>query len=193
LINSISIKEENKMLLGKPYNFLSEAATMDLMDPTTAPEVRETIEELEDELANNVEEVKPDEMVTNGGVPVTTAESAILIESNGCYYVAMEAVLAIAEDVATDEANGEEPTADEVAGEVPGIIDHIAKINGVDVEDIKVVISAEESAYICECAINESKASKGKKKGGKSAKKAKILAKAAKALEGKIKIFKKKK
>ena len=87
------------MLLGKPYRFLSEAATQDLMDPATSDEVKDTVEELEDVLTNNVEEVKPSDMVTNGGVPVTTAESAILVEgTNGGYYVAIEAVISICED-----------------------------------------------------------------------------------------------
>lgn len=179
------------MLLGNPYKFLSEAATQDLMDPATSPEVKDTVDELEDTLTNNVEEVKPDDMVTNGGVPVTTAESAILVESNGRYFLAMEAVLAICEDEAAEEAPaGEEPTADDVADKAPDVIEQIADANGVDKEDITVVISAEEAAYVCECAINESKASKGKKS-GKATKKAKILAKAAKALEGKIKLIKK--
>ena len=183
------------MILGKPYSFLSEAATQDLMDPATSTEVKDTVEELEDVLTNNVEEVKPDDMVTNGGVPVTTAESAILVEgADGRYYVAMESVLAICEDEAAEEAPaGEEPDADAIADKAPDVIEQIANANGVDKDEITVVINADESAYICECAINESKACKGKKKGGKSAKKAKVLAKAAKALEGKIKIFKKKK
>ena len=177
------------MLLGKPYSFLSEAATQDLMDPATSEEVKDTVEELEDVLTNNVEEVKPDDMVTNGGVPVTTAESAILIEANGEYFLSMEAVISICEDEV--EAEGGEATAEEIADKAPDVVEQIADANGVDKEDITVVISAEESAYICECAINESKASKGKKS-GKAAKKAKILAKVAKALKGKVKVFKKK-
>lgn len=181
------------MLLGRnPYKFLDEAATADLMDPAVAPEVKNTVEDLEDVLTNNIEEVKPDDMVTNGGVPVTTAESAVLIEANGHYYVSMEAVLAIAEDVAA-EGSDEEPSEDAVAEEGPGVLERIADANDVDVEDITVVIQADECAYICECMINESKACKGKKKGGKAARKAKILAKTAKALEGKVKLFKKKK
>lgn len=175
------------MLLGaNPYKFLSEAATQDLMDPATSPEVKDTIDDLQDTLTNNVEEVKPDDMVTNGGVPVTTAESAILIEANGEYFLSMEAVLAICEDEAAEDA-----TEDEVADSAPDVVEQIAQANGVDKDDITVVINADECAYICECAINESKASKGKKK-GKAARKASILAKAAKALRGKVKVFKKK-
>ena len=179
------------MLLGNPYKFLSEAATQDLMDPATSEEVKDTVEELEDTLTNNVEEIKPDDMVTNGGVPVTTSESAILVEHAGEYFVSMEAVIAICEDEATDDANGEEPTPDAVADKAPDVIEQIADANGVDKEDITVVINADEAAYVCECAINESKASKGKKKGGKSVRKAKILAKTADALKGKLKLFKK--
>lgn len=182
------------MLFGKPYKFLSEAAAADLMDPGTSEEVKDTVDELQDTLTNNVEEVKPDDMVTNGGVPVTTAENALLIESNGRYFISMEAVLAICEDEAeVPETASDDAAADAVAGEAENVIDQIADANGVDKEDITVVINADEAAYVCECAINESKASKGKKKSGKSVRKAKILAKTAKALEGKIKIFKKKK
>lgn len=183
------------MLLGvNPYKFLSEAAVQDLMDPATSEEVKKTIDELEDTLTNDIEEVKPDDMTTNGGVPVTTAENALLVESAGRYYLAMEAVLAICEDEAAAEAEADgdtsEPSADAVADKVPDVVEQIADANGVDKEDITVVINADECAYVCECAINESKASKGKKK--KAVRKAKILAKAAKALEGKVKLFKKK-
>lgn len=183
------------MLLGvNPYKFLSEAAVQDLMDPATSEEVKSTVDELEDTLTNNVEEVKPDDMVTNGGVPVTTAENAVLVESYGHYFLAMEAVLAICEDEANAEAaedGADEATPDQVAGKAPDVVEQIAQANGVDKDDVTVVINADECAYICECAINESKASKGKKK--KAVRKAKILAKAAKALEGKVKLFKKKK
>lgn len=183
------------MLLGvNPYKFLDEAATADLMDPATSEEVKDTVEELEDVLTNNVEEVKPDDMVTNGGVPVTTAESAVLVEANGKYFVSMEAVIAICEDEAAEEAGeGVEPSADDVADKATDVIEQIADANGVDKEDITVVINAESCGYICECAINESKCNKskgGKKK--KAVKKAKILSKVTKALDGKIKVFKKK-
>ena len=181
------------MLLGKPYRFLSEAATQDLMDPATSEEVKDTVEELEDVLTNNVEEVKPSDMVTNGGVPVTTAESAVLVEgTNGGYYVAIEAVISICEDEV--EAEGGDPEqADAVAEKAPDVIEQIAQANGVEAEDITVVINAESALFICESAINESKASKGKKKGGKAVKKAQVLTKVADALKGKVQLFKGKK
>ena len=183
------------MLLGvNPYKFLDEAATADLMDPATSEEVKDTVDELQDTLTNNVEEVKPEDMVTNGGVPVTTAESAVLIEANGKYFVSMEAVIAICEDEAAEDLPaGEEPSADAVADKATDVIEQIADANGVDKEDITVVINQESCAYICECAINESKCSKGKGGKKKAVKKAKILSKVSKALEGKIKVFKKKK
>lgn len=187
------------MLLGKPYSFLSEAATQDLMDPATSDEVKDTVEELEDVLTNNVEEVKPSDMVTNGGVPVTTAESAILVEGvNGGYYVAIEAVISICEDEAAEDPAADtdvdgEPTADAVAEKAPDVIDQIAQANGVEPEDITVVINSESALFICESAINESKASKGKKKGGKAVKKAQVLTKVADALKGKVQLFKGKK
>lgn len=183
------------MFTGKPYKYLSEAATADLLDPGTSEEVKDTIEELQDDLTNNVEEVPADDMVTNGGVPVITAESAILAESsNGRYYISMEAVMRICEDEAEVAADGEEPTADEVVDQADNVIDQIANANGIDPEDVTVVISADEMTYMCECAINESKCNKkkGKKKGGKSAKKIAILSKLTKALKGKVKVAKKK-
>jgi hypothetical protein len=180
------------MLLANPYSFLSEAATQDLMDPATSKEVKDTVDDLEDTLTNNVEEIKPDDMVTNGGVPVTTEESAVLIEAAGGYFLAMEAVISICEDKAAEDLPADEtPTPDAVADQADGVVEQIANANGVDKDDITIVINADEAAYICECAINESKASKGKKKGGKSIRKAKVLAKVSKALEGKVKLFKK--
>lgn len=181
-------------IAGKPYKYLSEAATADLMDPGTSEEVKDTIEELQDDLTNNVEEVPADDMVTNGGVPITTAESAVLCESStGKYYVSMEAVMRICEDEAEAAVEGD-PTPDDVADQADNVIDQIANANGIDPEDVTVVISAEEMTYMCECAINESKCNKkkGKKKGGKSAKKIAILSKLTKALKGKVKVAKKK-
>lgn len=183
------------MLLGvNPYKFLDEAATADLMDPATSEEVKDTVDELQDTLTNNIEEVKPEDMVTNGGVPVTTAESAVLVEHNGEYFVSMEAVISICEDEAAEDLPaGEEPSADAVADKATDVIEQIADANGVDKDDITVIINQESCAYICECAINESKCSKGKCGKKKAVKKAKILSKVSKALEGKIKVFKKKK
>ena len=184
------------MLLGvNPYKFLDEAATADLMDPATSEEVKDTVDELQDTLTNNVEEVKPEDMVTNGGVPVTTTESAVLVESkNGEYFISMEAVIAMCEDAAEEELPaGEEATADQVADYAKDILKNVADQNGVNEEDIKVVISKESCSFICECAINESKCSKGKGGKKKAVRKAKILSKVSKALEGKIKVFKKKK
>ena len=111
------------MLFGKPYKFLSEAATADLMDPATSDEVKDTVDDLQDTLTNNVEEVKPDDMVTNGGVPVTTAENALLVESNGRYYVSMEAVLAICEDEAeVPETASDDDAADACAEKAPDVV-----------------------------------------------------------------------
>lgn len=181
------------MLLAKPHKFLSEAATQDLMDPKTSPEVKDTVEELEDVLTNNVEEVKPSEMVSNGGIPVVSAESALLAvsESTRSYMVAMETVLAIAEAEAAEESEDPvtaDPAPEEIAAKVPDVIEQIANNNGVDKEDITVVINAESANYIIECALNESKCGK---KNGKAAKKAKTLAAAAEALKGKLQLFKK--
>lgn len=175
------------MFMQNPYKLLSEAATQDLMDPATSKEVKDVVDELEDDLTNNVEEVKPDDMVTNGGVPVTTAESALLVESNGRYYVSMEAVMAIAEDEAS--VDGEEAEPEAVADKAEDVIEQIADANGVDKDDITVVINGESAAFMMESAINESKATKGK--GKKAVRKAKVLTGITKALKGKVKLFKK--
>lgn len=182
-------------IANKPYKYLSEAATADLMDPGTSDEVKEVIDDLQDDLTNNVEEVPADDMVDNGGVPVVTAESVILAQSSGSqYYVSMEAVMRICEDEAEAAVEGE-PTADDVADQADNVIDQIANANGIEPEDVTVVISADEMTYMCECAINESKSNKkkGKKKGGKAAKKIAILSKLTKALKGKVKVSKGKK
>lgn len=177
------------MFMSNPYKLLSEAATQDLMDPATSKEVKDVVDELEDDLTNNVEEVKPDDMVTNGGVPVTTAESALLVESNGRYFISMEAVIAIAEDEAAEATGDVEPEADAVADKAEDVIEQIADANGVDKDDITIVINGESAAFVMEAAINESKATKGK--GKKAVRKAKILTGVTKALKGKVKLFKK--
>ena len=181
------------MLFGaNPYQFLSEAATQDLLDPATSSEVKDVVDDLEDTLTNNVEEVPSKDMVTNGGVPVTTTESAVLVESNGKYMVNIESVIAICEDEAAEETGDAEPSADAVADKAEDVVDQIAQANGVDPEDVTIVISQETASFLCEAAINESKASKGKKT-GKATRKATILAKVSKALKNKLKVAKSKK
>jgi len=182
------------MLFGKnPYQFLSEAATQDLFDPATSAEVKDVVDDLQDTLTNNVEEVPEEDMVTNGGVPVTTAESAVLVESSfGRYMVNIESVIAICEDEAAEETGDSEPSVDTVADKATDVVDQIANANGVDPEDVTIVISSESARFLCEAAINESKASKGKKT-GKATRKAAILAKVAKALKSKLKVAKAKK
>jgi hypothetical protein len=187
------------MLLGNPYKFLDEAATADLLDPAVSDEAKDVVTDLQDDLTNNIEEVKPDDMVTNGGVPITTSESAILVESTrerGKYYVAMEAVMAICEDEVTNDTGetGEDIDPDDAAEKANNVVDRIAADNGVDPEDVTVIISAEECAYVCECVINEAKCGKGKKsKKKKAMRKAKLIDKIAKALGKRAKVFKKKK
>ena len=106
--------------------------------------------------------------------------------------VNIESVIAICEDEASEETGEPEPEPEAVADNAPSVIEQIADANGVDSDDITVVINGESAAYICECAINESKANRGRRNGGKSARKAKILAKVAKALKGRLKVTKKK-
>ena len=56
------------MLYGDPYKFLSEAAAADLLDPQVSQEVKDVVEELEDELTTNVEEVPADDKEDNHAV-----------------------------------------------------------------------------------------------------------------------------
>ena len=74
------------MLFKNPRTLLSEAASTDL---------------LENDLTNNVEEVKEEDKTTNGGIPVTT-EAVALMESSASYdraryLVKLEDVIAIKE------------------------------------------------------------------------------------------------
>lgn len=174
------------MLFSNPRRILSEAATAELLDPEVSEEVKDTVEELEDTLTNNVEEVDEKDMTTNGGVPVTT-ESVSLMESASWYndrtryLVNIESVIAVmeTEGAAEAEANaepGQAPTEEECEKNEPeasNVIDDIAEKNGVDPEQVAVVITAEHVQFLAETALLESKAGKRKGKAGKKLKKLK--------------------
>lgn len=195
------------MFFNNPRRLLSEAATADLLSPEVSDEVKDVIEELEDDLYDqNIEEVKDGDMTTNGGIPVTT-EAVNLMESahgygKAMYLVTLEQVIAIKETEGEAKAAeameepGAAPSEEECEAAEPhagDIIEDIASKNGVDPEQVAVVISAESVAYYAEMALLEAKAGrKGDK--NKSAKKAKKASKTIKELfDSKIKMIKSKK
>ena len=74
------------MLFKNPRRLLSEAASADLLDPAVSDEVKDTVDELEDILTNNVEEVEPEDKTTNGGIPVTTESVSLMQVANPSKY-----------------------------------------------------------------------------------------------------------
>lgn len=188
------------MLFKNPRKLLSEAASADLLAPEVSEEVKEVIDELEDTLTNNVEEVKEEDKTTNGGIPVTT-EAVSIMESAGNYdraryLVKLEDVIAIKETegeaaaAAAVEEPGTAPTEEECEKAEPdaaNVVEDIAAKNGVDPEQVAVVITAENVQFLAETALLEAKAGK---KCGKGAKKLAKLGKSVDQLKGKVKLVK---
>ena len=192
------------MLFKNPRRLLSEAATADLLNPEVSEEVEDVIEELEDILTNNVEEVSDDEKTTNGGIPITT-ESVALMEShcgygNARYLVRLEDVMSImeaegeAEAAAQMEEPGAAPTAEEAEAAEPepeNVIEDIADKNGVEPDQVAVVITAESMRMLAENVIMEAKCGrKGKKKAKNKGRLDKMLATMRKLKNKGIKLVK---
>lgn len=188
------------MLFSNPRNILSEAASADLLNPEVSKEVKDVIEELEDDLTNNVEEVKEEDKTTNGGIPVTTESVALMESATGynraCYLITLESVIAVMESEGEKEAEaameepGKAPTEAECEEHEPAadnVVERIAQDNGVDPEQVAIVITAENVKFLAETALLESKAGKKDGKGGKKLKKIK---KAIDQLKGKFKLVK---
>lgn len=163
------------MLFGNPNKILSEAASTDLLDPEVDQEVKDVVEELQDDLTTNVEEVPAEDKETNNAVlsPEELKECCTLWEGNGRYYADIRDIMRICE--AEEEETGEPADAGEVAADV-------AETNDVDTDDLVVVAPADVAAEMIESALNESKAGK---KNGKAAKKVKDLSDALKSLKKK--------
>lgn len=163
------------MLFGNPNKILSEAASTDLLDPEVDQEVKDVVEELQDDLTTNVEEVPAEDKETNNAVlsPEELKECCTLWEGNGRYYADIRDIMRICE--AEEEETGEPADAGEVAADV-------AETNDVDTDDLVVVAPADVAAEMIESALNESKAGK---KNGKAAKKVKGLSDALKSLKKK--------
>lgn len=192
------------MLFKNPRRLLSEAATADLLNPEVSEEVEDVIEELEDVLTNNVEEVSDEDKTTNGGIPVTT-ESVALMEShcgygNARYLVRLEDVMSImeaegeAEAAAQMEEPGAAPTAEEAEAAEPepeNVIEDIADKNGVEPDQVAVVITAESMRMLAENVIMEAKCGrKGKAKAKNKGRLDKILATMRKLKNKGIKLVK---
>ena len=178
-----------------PRKLLSEAAAADLLDPKVSDEVKEVIDDMEDILTNNIEEVKDADKTTNGGVPVV-AEAVAVLESataygeKAKYLVTLESVIAVMENegekIAAEESEtpGEAPAPEEAEAHEPhaaNVIEDIAARNGVEADQVAVVISTENFRFLAEMAILEAKCGKAPedcaaaKKLGKARKVAKEL------------------
>lgn len=190
------------MLFKNPRSLLSEAASADLLAPEVSEEVKDVIDELEEDLTNNIEEVKEEDKTTNGGIPVV-AEAVSIMESSSNYgraryLVKLEDVIAIKETEGEEAAQaavetpGEAPSAEDCENAEPdaaNVIEDIATKNGVDPEQVAVVITAENVRFLAETALLEAKAGK-KGKAAKATKKLKKTKKTIDELEGKVKLVK---
>lgn len=163
------------MLFKNPKKLLSEAASADLLDPKVSDEVKDVIDELEDVLTNNIEEVDDKDKTTNG-MPLKV-EAVAMMESavgygNARYLLKIEDLMAVreaeGEEAAAEamEEPGQAPTPEEVEAAAPdagNVIEDIAAKNGVEPEQVAVVISAENARFLAECALMEAKCGKNKK------------------------------
>ena len=190
------------MLFNNPRKLLSEAATADLLNPEVSDEVKEVINDLEDTLTNNVEEVEDSDKTTNGGIPVTTEAVSIMESSVGYgtakYLVALENVIAIkeaeGEEAAAEkmEEPGQAPSAEECEECEPNaanVVEDIAAKNGVDPEQVAVVITAENVRFLAQTALLESKCGK-KGSDAQAGKKLGKIRKTVDELKDKIKLVK---
>lgn len=163
------------MLFKNPKKLLSEAASADLLDPKVSDEVKDVIDELEDVLTNNIEEVDEKDKTTNG-MPLK-AEAVAMMESavgygKARYLLKIEDLIAVREaegEAAAAEAMeepGQAPSAEEVEAAAPdagNVIEDIAAKNGVEPEQVAVVITAESVRFLAETALMEAKCGKDKK------------------------------
>ena len=164
------------MLFKNPAKLLSEAASADLLDPKVSDEVKDVIDELEDVLTNNIEEVDDKDKTTNGMQMAIQAEAVAMLESavgygNARYLLKIEDLMAVREaegEAAAAEAMeepGQAPTPEEVEAAAPdagNVIEDIAAKNGVEPEQVAVVITAETVRFLAETALLEAKCGNGR-------------------------------
>lgn len=174
------------MFYKNPRKLLSEAAA-DLLDPKESKEVKDVVDKMEDILTNNVEEVPEKDKLTNGGIPVTNESVSMLesvTEAGTRYMLRFEDLCSVMEseaEVAAEEAaeEGTAPTPEEVEAATPepkDVIADIAEKNGVEPDQVTVVIKAESMRCIARGALLEANA-------GKCAENTKACKKAKKILE----------
>lgn len=159
-------------------NMLFESSTADLLDPEVDSDVKEVIEELEDDLTTNVKEVPASDKESNGATELLkpTKESCMLYEAgNGKYFCNIFDIMRICE--AEEEETGVTPDAGEVAADV-------ADANGKGEDDLVIVAPLDTAKELIEACINEAKCGKKGSK-AKSKKKAKSLSKALKEIKDK--------
>ena len=157
----------------KARDLLYEAASAEFLDPEVSPEVKDTVEEIQDILSTdgNVETVDADEKRTNGvdltpeGVEMTSESCPIYPIGRGKYGVDTRDIMRIAEAAADEE--GEPAPADAVAADV-------AQDSGVDSDDLVIVAPVDVAQEIVEACLFEAKCGKS----GKCTKKAKKMKKA---------------
>lgn len=189
------------MLFSNPRKILSEAASTDLLNPEVSEEVKDTITELEDDLTNNIEEVDDKDKTTNGGIPVV-AEAVSLMESasnygRARYIVTLEDVIAVKESegeqkAAEEEEPGQAPSEEKCEENEPdavNVVEDIAEKNGVEPEQVAVVITAENVRFLAQTALLESKCGKCGKD-AQATKKLKKTKKTVDELKGKVKMVK---
>lgn len=190
------------MLFTNPRKTLSESAAADLLNPEVSKEVKDVINDMEDILTNNVEEVAEKDKTTNGGIPVV-AEAVALMESAGNYgkakyLVTLESVIAIKEtegEKAAAEAMeepGEAPSEEQCTEHEPdacNVVEDIAAKNGVEPEQVAVVITAENVRFLAQTSLLEAKAGKTGKE-AQATKRLKKMKDTTDQLKGKIQLVK---
>lgn len=182
------------MLFKNPRKLLSEAASADLLDPTVSAEVKDVVDDLENILTNNIEEVKDEDKTTNG-MPLKVEAVAMMESANpygkARYLLKIEDLMAVRESEGEEAAKeemeepGEAPSEEEVEKHCPNVgnvIEDIAAKNGVEPEEVAVVISTESVRFLAQTAVLEAKCGKAQKdcKGLSKCKKIKKTAEAVK-------------
>lgn len=156
------------ILGGKIHNLLSEAATADMLDVSVSSTVKDTVEELEDTLTNNIEEVPEEDMSTNNAELLLTPEMCIVRESNGYFsggqrhMIELEQVIRLCEE---EEAQAVENGADpeEVQADAGEVAADVAEKNDIPEADVVVVVNSEMASLYAEMALLEAKSGrKGK-------------------------------
>lgn len=157
------------MLFSNARKLITESSAADMLDPEISSEVKDVIEELEDDLTNNIEEVKDEDKTTNGGIPVVSEAVAVMESATGYenakYLIKLEDVIAIketegeapAEPVAEEEPGQEPAPTEPTAGEV---VADVAAANELPADDAKiaVVVNTNDVKFVAEAALLEAKA-----------------------------------